>query len=129
MSLLLDTSILIRFFEEESDMLPDQLLDAVGASRGGIHASVASLWEIALKARVGKLPLKKELHQLPSMIEELEMILLQIDHRHVLAELHEIPPTRDPFDQLLLAQCQVENLRLVTLDRALGIHPLAWRAP
>ena len=33
--------------------------------------------------------------------------------------------TRDPFDRMLLAQCQVEGLRLLTIDRALVAHPLA----
>ena len=42
-------------------------------------------------------------------------------------ELDPEPPTRDPFDRLLLAQCAVDNLRLVTVDRALAGHPLAWR--
>jgi PIN domain nuclease of toxin-antitoxin system len=31
----------------------------------------------------------------------------------------------DPFDRMLLAKCQVEVLRLVTIDRALANHPLA----
>ncbi len=53
--------------------------------------------------------------------------LLDIDHHHVLAELDPEPATRDPFDRLLLAQCQVEGMQLVTIDRALAGHPLAWR--
>jgi PIN domain nuclease of toxin-antitoxin system len=52
---------------------------------------------------------------------------LNVDHRHAVEALEELPPTRDPFDRLLLAQCQVEGMRLVTLDRALARHPLAWR--
>lgn len=35
--------------------------------------------------------------------------------------------THDPFDRLLLAQCRVEGMRLVTRNRALAAHPLAWR--
>ena len=35
------------------------------------------------------------------------------------------PLTRDPFDRLLLAQCQIEGLRLVTIDRALVSHAMA----
>jgi len=37
------------------------------------------------------------------------------------------PESRDPFDRLLLAQCQVENLKLVTLDRDLLKHALVQR--
>lgn len=56
------------------------------------------------------------------------MTLIVINHRHVLTAPEPEPATRDPFDRLLLAQCSVENLRLVTLDRALGSHALTWRA-
>ena len=35
--------------------------------------------------------------------------------------------TRDPFDRLLLAQCSIEELRLVTVDRALTSHALTIR--
>ena len=46
-----------------------------------------------------------------------------------LADLKPEPQTRDPFDRLLLAQCAVEGLRLVTRDRALAKHRLSWKAP
>jgi PIN domain nuclease of toxin-antitoxin system len=50
---------------------------------------------------------------------------LPVHFRHV-AALHELPePHRDPFDRLLLAQARVENVSLLTADRAL----LAYGAP
>jgi PIN domain nuclease of toxin-antitoxin system len=52
---------------------------------------------------------------------------LPITRDHVIAELDDEPNTRDPFDRLLLAICQVGDMRLVTLDRVLAAHPLAWR--
>lgn len=58
----------------------------------------------------------------------MDIALLMIDQRHLLAEVFPDPDTRDPFDRLLLAQCTVEDMRLLTLDRALARHPLAWRA-
>jgi PIN domain nuclease of toxin-antitoxin system len=91
--------------------------------------SVASLWEIAIKTRVGKLTADIALADLPAYLAGLGYSLLAIDEHHALAELAADPPIRDPFDRLLLAQCQVEGLKLVTTDRALFGHPLAWRAP
>ena len=44
---------------------------------------------------------------------------------HVLAAVEPEALTRDPFDRILLAQCQVAGLRLVTIDRALVSHPMA----
>jgi PIN domain nuclease of toxin-antitoxin system len=89
-----------------------------------LHVSVASLWEIAIKFRLGKLALEV---QLPELVENLGLVLLAIEASHVLAAVDPEPATRDPFDRLLLAQCAVENLHLVTIDRHLTAHPLAWR--
>ena len=91
------------------------------------HGSVATLWEIGIKVRLGKLPLQIRLDQLPEALRSYGLQLLSIQASHVLAEVEPQPATRDPFDRLLLAQCLVENMRLVTLDRVLAAHPLAWR--
>jgi PIN domain nuclease of toxin-antitoxin system len=42
----------------------------------------------------------------------------------MLASVDPDPKTRDPFDRMLLAQCEVEGFRLLTIDRALVSHPL-----
>lgn len=101
----------------------------IGARDHTLFASVASLWEIAIKVRLGKLDAGVELASIPSMLASFDLTICPIDHRHALTSVHPEPPTRDPFDRMLLAQCQVENLRLVTVDRALVDHPLAWREP
>lgn len=89
--------------------------------------SAASLWEIAIKVRLAKLVLGGRLADLPDLLSSLDLAVAQIDARHALANVTPEPPTRDPFDRELLAQCQAEGLRLVTVDRALVNHPLAWR--
>ena len=61
------------------------------------------------------------------MIAAYDYTLLCVDHHHAVTDLVDQPDTRDPFDRMLLAQCQVEELRLVTTDRVLKEHPLAWR--
>jgi PIN domain nuclease of toxin-antitoxin system len=47
--------------------------------------------------------------------------------RHALAPLSPPATHKDPFDEMLLIQAQVEGLRLLTRDRALLDHPLAYR--
>jgi PIN domain nuclease of toxin-antitoxin system len=125
--LLLDTHVVIDLVDGGLDKLDRRIRAAVVSPQGSSHVSVASLWEIAIKVRLGKLPAKTPPATLPAALNELGIALLLIDERHVLAELDRDPPTRDPFDRLLLAQCQVEGMRLVTLDRALADHPLAMR--
>ena len=87
--------------------------------------SVAILWEIAIKCRLGKLALTPDLETLPDLIGRIGIELLPINKHHVLAAVEPEPGTRDPFDRLLLAQCQVENCRLVTVDRLAVGHPMA----
>lgn len=128
MRLLLDTNVLIALIGEKADVLDRATREAVAAPDAELHASVASLWEIAIKSRLGKLALGVPLATLPGLFEQMRMTLIVINHRHVLTAPEPEPATRDPFDRLLLAQCSVENLRLVTLDRALGSHALTWRA-
>lgn len=127
MRLLLDTHIILALIDGREDTLPSRRLSMLREPDSLLLCSVASLWEIAIKHRLGKLPLRRPLEELPSAIGEMGVELLPVLARHVLAELEPEPPTRDPFDRLLLAQCKVEDLRLVTIDRALVAHPYAAR--
>lgn len=129
MAILLDTNILIPVFEDDVGSLPRDIQRIISSTNDAIFASVASLWEIAIKKRIGKLSLRPGLSELPGLLNDMGLGLLTINHNHVLADLNPEPRTRDPFDRLLLAQCEVEGLRLVTRDSALAKHRLAWRAP
>jgi PIN domain nuclease of toxin-antitoxin system len=124
MELLLDTNVLIGLIEKR---LGEALSAVLAAPDITLHTSVASLWEIAIKVQLGKLPLRVELEDLPELAEDMTATLLPIKASHVLTLVQPVPATRDPFDRLLLAQCAVEKMKLVTTDRALVSHPLAWR--
>jgi PIN domain nuclease of toxin-antitoxin system len=126
--LLLDTNVLIALLDERLHAFAGPMRDAVTDPAAVVHASVASLWEIAIKARLGKLALGVSPTLLPELMQRIGLQLIAINHHHVLTVVEPEPATRDPFDRLLLAQCLIENLRLVTIDRALVTHPLAWRA-
>jgi len=126
MRLLLDTHILIALARRELSQLDTRMASAVTSQENVLFASAASLWEIAIKTRLGKIDPGLALDDLPDYLEEIGLNLLVINHRHAVWPLDPEPATRDPFDRLLLAQCAVEELRLVTPDRALSSHPLAW---
>ncbi|MBN8958557.1 MAG: type II toxin-antitoxin system VapC family toxin [Rhizobiales bacterium] len=126
MALLLDTHLLIDFTRRPRVALVPSITDLLAAG-GPFFASVASLWEIAIKTRLGKLDPHLPIEDISGYLESMGFAVLTINQHHVVYDLDPLPPTRDPFDRLLLAQCAVERLRLVTLDRALVDHPLAWR--
>jgi PIN domain nuclease of toxin-antitoxin system len=125
MRLLLDTHILLAYIERRTESFAAGTRRLLEDPAGEFFVSVASLWEIAIKQRIGKLQLTPSLEMLPDLIDAMNMELLPITARHVLTAVEPEPLTRDPFDRLLLAQCQIEDLRLITLDRVIVSHPLA----
>ena len=129
MRLLLDTHVLLAVAENDFGRLPDPLSQAARDEANALFGSGASLWETAIKHRLGKLPLPCPLEEWPMLLSTLGIALLEIRNAHILAEADPLPDTRDPFDRLLLAVCQVEQMRLLTVDRSLRSHPLAWRPP
>ena len=127
MRCLLDTHIIISMLQNELEVRfpePSRVVQAQGFFG---FASVASVWEIALKSRLGKLYPLTDLDKIPLALERIGVTILPVTLPHVLHTLDPEPPTRDPFDRLLLAQCHVEGLKLITVDRALVDHPLAFR--
>lgn len=127
MRLLLDTHIVVSVVNERTADLPAKLRGVLADPHSEFYVSVASLWEIAIKWRLGKLKLSCDLEILPDVLTSSGLELLPINEHHVLTAVHPEPMTRDPFDRLLLVQCSVEELRLVTVDRALTSHALAVR--
>lgn len=79
--------------------------------------SVVSAWEIAIKQAIGKLRLEEPAETfVPSRVTALRTSSLPIEQRHALRVA--VLPThhRDPFDRLLIAQAQVEDLPILTAD-------------
>jgi PIN domain nuclease of toxin-antitoxin system len=113
--------------------LPLPHVAAREAYLAAFHAAEAYIFEQSgkvAKRRRGvrsKVKLTLELGALPELLDGLGVRIVAIDERHALAPVEPEPMTRDPFDRMLLAQCQVEGLRLLTIDRALVSHPLAAR--
>jgi PIN domain nuclease of toxin-antitoxin system len=127
MRLLLDSHVLLAITHGQAASLGRNIVSLLDAGEHEKVVSTASLWELAIKHRLDKLQLRIPLMDLPTYFLSLEYRLLDVSYHHAIEELEELPPTRDPFDRLLLAQCQVEGMKLVTRDRALAKHPLAWR--
>lgn len=85
--------------------------------------SLASLWEIAIKNSIGKLPLGKPFDQLiPEQLQRNGFTVLGLTVAHT-AKLTQLPfHHRDPFDRMLVAQCQLESLPLVSSDEMLDAY-------
>jgi len=79
-----------------------------------VLVSAASLWEMSIKAQLGKLKLPQRF-QIPALVER-GYCFLPVKPEHAL-EVRYLPPHhRDPFDRMLIVQAQIEGLVLVTHD-------------
>ena len=88
-----------------------------------VFLSVASAWEIVIKHALGKLRLPLPPGDyIPDRTVALGHRTAPIERRHVL-HLAQLPlHHRDPFDRVLVAQAQVDGLKLVTADRQLAAY-------
>lgn len=126
MNLLLDSQVLLWIGAGERGRLPLALRSVLEDARTRTFMSAASFWELAIKRRLGKLDLNISLLDLAAVLAA-GVSHLPVSHRHATAVLEHPPVHKDPFDCLLLAQCQVEDFRLVTFDAVLAAHPLALK--
>lgn len=121
------------FFMAQSapDKIPEQILACYEDINTDVFLSMASLWEIQIKNQLGKLELDLPLNELVDFqCLNNGLQILNIETAHIY-QLEALPfHHKDPFDRLLLAQAQVENLQLVSADSAIaqyGIDVL-WQA-
>lgn len=122
MRLLVDTHVLIWTLENSPKLSP-KARDLLHDAENEHWVSAASVWEIAIKASIRKLTLSRPLAELEKGILAAGFRPLDITMRHA-AMISEIDtPHGDPFDRMLLAQCEVETLRLVTADQILSGLP------
>lgn len=124
MKILLDTHTFLWFIEGNLDLsdLARNLIEDQGNQR---FLSVASLWEMSIKASIGKLELEMAFTELVKReIYGNAIELLKIRPEH-LDELAKLPfHHKDPFDRLMIAQSLAENISVVTKDNAFGSYPV-----
>ena len=126
MRLLLDTHALLWALSAPQK-LPASLRRAIQAAENDVYASLASAWEIAIKAGLGKLDF--DVRTLEPTLAATRIQALDIGLVHI-ARVSELPRHHgDPFDRMLVAQAMCESMTLVSRDRELakyGIR-LLWR--
>lgn len=89
--------------------------------------SIASLWEVAIKHRLGKLPIAPD--ALRDHMLAAGATLLAIRDIHVI-ETGRLPPVHeDPFDRLIIAQAKLEGLVAISADAAWSGYGIALERP
>ena len=120
--LLLDTHAFLWWLAGDEN-LSVRARDAIGEEVDLIFVSAASVWEISTKYRLGKLPGASAIvNDLAAVIEGQGFLDLPITVRHAQAAGALPGPHRDPFDRMLIAQALLDDLALVSNERAFGAY-------
>ena len=120
MKLLLDTQAFLWWVMDEA-ALSSRARQLIQDGASVLYLSAASAWEISIKASLGKLKLSDE----PAKVITEQMAAngihpLPIQVSHALRTYGLPPHHRDPFDRMLVAQSQLEDLPIVTPDQQIG---------
>jgi len=116
MKALIDTHVFLWWNMEDAQLSP-RARKIIADGKNEIFLSAASAWEIAIKAAKGRLALPEEpALYVPSRMNLYRIQSLPVQVSHAL-RVYDLPPHHaDPFDRLLVAQCQMESLPLITKD-------------
>ncbi len=130
MKLLLDTHFALWLSTAKWKLTPTEL---VLLDENPITVSAISIWELRIKWHSFHVSGHRKGEAAPEVVLawlfNAGASLLPITPEHAAARLLHPIAHKDPFDELLLIQAPQEDLRLLTRDRLLADHPLAWRAP
>jgi PIN domain nuclease of toxin-antitoxin system len=115
-AVLLDTHVVLWWFEGARQVSPSarELIEDPDVK---VYVSAASAWEIAIKYKAGKLDAAASLiRRFASVMEQDHFVELPVSWKHaVTAGLLETKH-KDPFDRVLIAQAQIEDLPIVSTD-------------
>ena len=115
-NILLDTHTLYWWLGDRN-RLSAAARQAIEDSRNKAFVSAASAWEIAIKHRLGKLQAGEIVADFVRILDEEGFAELPITILHAVHVGSIRSTNKDPFDQLLAAQAQLEHLPIVSVDK------------
>jgi PIN domain nuclease of toxin-antitoxin system len=124
MKVLVDTDTLIWGLLESHRLSP-RSRQIFRTDEHDLVFSLVSLWEIAIKIKIGKLnAIGSSVAYIRDEMDAYGMELLPIRYEHIL-QLEALPVHHsDPFDRLLIAQAIAESLPILTHDRVFSLYPV-----
>jgi PIN domain nuclease of toxin-antitoxin system len=128
MKLLLDTNVFI-WLNDAPHRVKDRVMTVIANPDNDLFLSLTSIWEMQIKIQLGKLELSDSLPDiLKTQQVENNLQILTINLKHIWS-LENLPNHhRDPFDRLLIAQAQTEDMTLVSADGIFELYDvdLLW---
>ena len=124
MSLLLDTHVLLWLLNGEQRRFGPRAIDALRERTAVVSA--ATVWEIAIKRRIGKLRGPSNLLETVTAAG-LSVLAITGAHAEHVADLDDLHS--DPFDRILVAQAVLEKLTIVTADARIRSYDISSLDP
>jgi PIN domain nuclease of toxin-antitoxin system len=122
MKVILDTHAFLWWITDDR-RLSSGARQAIANPGNELLLSVASAWEIAIKTRLGRLSLPESADRfIPDQLSRNGISSLPIQVRHALYTARLPPIHRDPFDRLIIAQCVLEKVPIVTRDKVIPTY-------
>jgi PIN domain nuclease of toxin-antitoxin system len=121
MKFLLDTHALLWWLADDSQ-LGRQARELVEDPGNDVLVSMVSLWEIAVKTRIGKL--EADIKEITDAVQQEGFNFLDIGIAHLLTLAGLPVHHRDPFDHLLIAQAITEDATFISDDRNTARYPV-----
>jgi len=120
--LLLDTHAFLWWLAEDTK-LSKEASEAITDTTSLVHVSAVTVWEIAIKANLGKIDLAGA--DMEYEIAANGFVELPITARHALRAGSLPRHHDDPFDRMLIAQAQLEDLIIITHDKAFLLYGIS----
>lgn len=121
MLFLLDTHVLL-WAAYEPERLSDETVGLLESLENELLFSAASIWEVAIKASLGREDFRIDANLLRRELVEHGYRELPVSSAHA-AAIATLPTIhRDPFDRMLVAQARVEGLELLTADQIVASY-------
>ena len=122
MKLLLDSHLLI-WSALVTRPLPEKAKRLLSDPENDLIFSSASVWEITIKAGLGKPDFQIDPRVLRRTLLDNGYEELPLISEHSIALLNLPPIHKDPFDRILVAQAMVEGITLLTVDATVAKYP------
>ena len=121
--LLLDTHVVLWMVASQ-DRIPDKVLACIEDRRSSLYVSAVSAWEIGMLSAQSRIGLPYPAPEFYArVLDEWDITELAIDG-HIAFRAVALPPIHnDPFDRILIATAELNNLRIVTKDTVIPTYP------
>jgi PIN domain nuclease of toxin-antitoxin system len=124
MKALLDTHTFLWWIGDSPSLSPT-VRELILNGENDIFLSVATIWEIAIKAHKGRITLPETLEKVVANAQSYyHFSVLPIQTSHACRAGSLPNHHHDPFDRLLIAQCQVEEMVLLSADKIIQDYDL-----